>query len=135
MPLFRDPDRRRHYLWSPDQDNREHPTTGSPQSQLNELSHHMFDASKSAGSDAEYMELSPSTELNLPPKPWANGREELIHRIKESSPWRHGHTVCLSFNLILAIYNLCTQKFLCCLCIFLSYFIILAMLTYLIVPG
>ncbi|KAJ5351434.1 hypothetical protein N7452_000408 [Penicillium brevicompactum] len=85
MPLFRDPDRRRHYLWSPDRDNREHPTTGSPRPQPNEMNHSVFDIPVTAGASDD-MELSPS-ELNAP-KQWANDREQLIHRIKESSPWR-----------------------------------------------
>lgn len=89
MPLFRDPDRRRHYLWSPDRDNREHPTTGSPRPQPNEMNHPIFNAPESAGA-ADDMELSPS-ESNAP-KYWANDREQLIHRIKESSPWRQ-HSV------------------------------------------
>ncbi|CRL22857.1 unnamed protein product [Penicillium camemberti] len=84
MPLFRDPDRRRHYLWSPDHGNREHPTTGSSQSPLNDLNRHEIAAPKMATNSMH------STALD-PPKSWANDREELIHRIKESSPWRLQH--------------------------------------------
>lgn len=99
MPLFRDPDRRRHYLWSPDHDNREHSTTGSSMPQLNELNHQLLNVPEMTGTAVEHMELSQS-ELNLP-KSWTNDREELIHRIKESSPWRQ-HTVCFSLFTRLA---------------------------------
>ncbi|KAJ6091337.1 hypothetical protein N7467_003306 [Penicillium canescens] len=82
MPLFRDPDRRRHYLWSPDRSGREQPTTGSSQS-LNDLRHQ--DCTELV---PDYTEPSlQSTESDMS-GPWANDREELIHRIKESSPWR-----------------------------------------------
>lgn len=84
MPLFRDPDRRRHYLWSPDHGNREQPTTGSSQSQLNDLNRPEIAAPEMATNSMH------STTLD-PPKSWANDREELIHRIKESSPWRLQH--------------------------------------------
>ncbi|CAI7628282.1 unnamed protein product [Penicillium glandicola] len=84
MPLFRDPDRRRHYLWSPDHRNHEQPTTRSSQPQLNDLNHHEIAAPEMA-TDSMH-----STALK-PPKSWANDREELIHRIKESSPWRLQH--------------------------------------------
>jgi hypothetical protein len=135
MPLFRDPDRRRHYLWSPDQDNRELPTTGSPKPQLNELNHRIVDAPNPAGADADYMELSESTELNLPPQSWANGREELIHRIKENSPWRHQNTVCLSCSSIIWVLRIFHKKFTLFSLTFLSYITILTMLTYHIDPG
>ncbi|OQE41132.1 hypothetical protein PENCOP_c005G01175 [Penicillium coprophilum] len=84
MPLFRDPDRRRHYLWSPDHDNHEQTTIGSSQPLLNDLNHREIAAPEMATN------LIHSTALN-PPKTWANDREELIHRIKESSPWRLQH--------------------------------------------
>ncbi|KAJ6167652.1 hypothetical protein N7497_000495 [Penicillium chrysogenum] len=84
MPLFRDPDRRRHYQWSPDHGNREQPTTGSSQPQVNDLNDSEIAATEM---ESDYMH---STALN-PPKSWANDREELIHRIKESSPWRLQH--------------------------------------------
>ncbi|KAJ5516592.1 hypothetical protein N7527_008152 [Penicillium freii] len=84
MPLFRDPDRRRHYLWSPDHGNREQPATGSSQSPLNDLNRHEIAAPEMATNSMH------STALD-PPKSWANDREELIHRIKESSPWRLQH--------------------------------------------
>ncbi|KAJ5493943.1 hypothetical protein N7463_010030 [Penicillium fimorum] len=83
MPLFRDPDRRRHYLWSPDHDH-EQPTIGSSESQLNDLNHHEIAAPEIATNSMH------PTAFN-PPKVWANDREELIHRIKESSPWRLQH--------------------------------------------
>ncbi|CAG8098756.1 unnamed protein product [Penicillium salamii] len=89
MPLFRDPDRRSHYIWSPDRDNREHPTTGSPGSQPNEMGNGLLNDSETARAPVDSMELSPS-ELNLP-KSWANDREQLIHHIKESSSWKQ-HT-------------------------------------------
>ncbi|KAJ5188397.1 hypothetical protein N7491_004723 [Penicillium cf. griseofulvum] len=82
MPLFRDPDRRRHYLWSPDHD-REQPTRSS-ESQLNDLSHSEIPAPDMATNSMH------STALN-PSRSWANDREELIHHIKESSPWRLQH--------------------------------------------
>ncbi|KAJ5789773.1 uncharacterized protein N7518_006784 [Penicillium psychrosexuale] len=86
MPLFRDPDRRRHYLWSPDHGNGEQPTAGSSQLQLNDLSHLEGEvAAPEMATNSMH-----STALN-PPKSWANDREELIHRIKESSPWRLQH--------------------------------------------
>lgn len=109
MPLFRDPDRRRHYLWSPDHGNREHPTTGSSQSPLNDLNRHEIAAPKMATNSMH------STALD-PPKSWANDREELIHRIKESSPWRLQHMVCESLReyatryfcfLLFLLYSLC----------------------------
>ncbi|CAG8284021.1 unnamed protein product [Penicillium nalgiovense] len=84
MPLFRDPDRRRHYQRSPDHGNREQPTTGSSQPQLNDLNDREIAATEM---EPDYMH---STAWN-PPKSWANDREELIHRIKESSPWRLQH--------------------------------------------
>lgn len=87
MPLFRDPDRRRHYQRSPDHGNREQPTTGSSQPQLNDLNDREIAATEM---EPDYMH---STAWN-PPKSWANDREELIHRIKESSPWRLQHMVC-----------------------------------------
>ncbi|KAI2733146.1 hypothetical protein CBS147332_161 [Penicillium roqueforti] len=86
MPLFRDPDRRRHYLWSPDHGNGEQPTTGSSQLQLNDLSH----IEGEVAAPEMTTNSMHSTALN-PPKSWANDREELIHRIKESSPWRLQH--------------------------------------------
>ncbi|KAJ5950591.1 uncharacterized protein N7479_009004 [Penicillium vulpinum] len=87
MPLFRDPDRRRHYLWSPDDGQREPPTTGSEQPQLKDLNRREIVAPEMATNSMH------STELNPPksPKSWANDREELIHHIKESSPWRLQH--------------------------------------------
>lgn len=91
MPLFRDPDRRRHYLWSPDLGNGEQPTTGSSQSPLNDLNRHERAAPEMATNSIH------STALD-PPKSWANDREELIHRIKESSPWRLQHMVCESLR-------------------------------------
>ncbi|KGO68248.1 protein of unknown function DUF4210 [Penicillium italicum] len=84
MPLFQDPDRRRHHLWSPDHGNREQPTTGSSQPQLNVLNRHEIAASDMVTNSMHPLALSP-------PKSWANDREELIHRIKESSPWRLQH--------------------------------------------
>ncbi|KAJ5511918.1 hypothetical protein N7453_004021 [Penicillium expansum] len=84
MPLFRDPDRRRHYLWSPDHGNREQPTTGSSQPQLNDLNRREIDAPEMQTNSMHSTTLSP-------PKSWANDREELIQRIKESSPWRLQH--------------------------------------------
>ncbi|KAJ5382547.1 hypothetical protein N7517_000458 [Penicillium concentricum] len=83
MPLFRDPDRRRHYLRSPEHDH-EQPTTGSSQPELNDLNHCEIAAPEMATNSMH------PTALN-PPKAWANDREELIHRIKESSPWRLQH--------------------------------------------
>jgi hypothetical protein len=94
----------------------------------------MFDAPTSAGTDADYMELSQSTELNLPPKSWANGREELIHRLKENSPWRHQHTVCLSHSGIFwALGVLQIKSYLFTLTSHL--YLILTLLTCLIVTG
>lgn len=90
MPLFRDPDRQRHYLWPPGHDNREHSTAGSSMPQLNEHNHQLLNVPEMTATAVGHMELS-QPELNLP-ESWANGRAELIHRIKESSPWRQ-HTV------------------------------------------
>ncbi|EKV06202.1 protein FAM214A [Penicillium digitatum] len=81
MPLFQDQNRRRHFLWSPDHGNRQQPTTGSSQPQLNDLNHHEKATPDMATNSMDSTELSP-------PKSWANDREELIQRIKESSPWR-----------------------------------------------
>ncbi|CAG7916613.1 unnamed protein product [Penicillium olsonii] len=88
MPLFRDPDRRSHYLRSPDHDNREHPTTGSSRPKPNEMGNGALESSEVAEAPADRMELSPG--LNLPRSP-VNDREQLIYHIKETSPWRH-HT-------------------------------------------
>ncbi|CAG8907885.1 unnamed protein product [Penicillium egyptiacum] len=84
MPLFRDPDRRRHYQWSPDPGNREQPATASSQAQLNDLNQREIAAPEMGNNSMHSRALSP-------PKSWANDREELIHRIKESSPWRLQH--------------------------------------------
>lgn len=112
MPLFRDPDRRRHYLWSPDHGNGEQPTTGSSQLQLNDLSH----IEGEVAAPEMTTNSMHSTALN-PPKSWANDREELIHRIKESSPWRLQHMVCESLRGCLALFQIsarCDSAFFIC---------------------
>ncbi|KAJ5793814.1 hypothetical protein N7457_000413 [Penicillium paradoxum] len=84
MPLFRDPDRRRHYQRSPDCEQDEQPTMGSSSSHPNEHSRRGIGAS-----EISFNSMDPQRQNS--PKPWANDREELIHRIKESSPWKDQH--------------------------------------------
>jgi hypothetical protein len=92
MPLFRDPDRRRYYPQSPDDD--EQPATGPSPLQVNEPRRRESRAPEMSASPMESTRSHMATSR-------ANDREELIHRIKESSPWRFQHTVCESSEKLL----------------------------------
>ncbi|KAJ5620711.1 hypothetical protein N7510_004695 [Penicillium lagena] len=83
MPLFTDPDRRQESRWSGDHD-LESPAPGSPLTPAGRFSHGQRESPVVAETAAA--PIQPTT-LN-PLKLWTNEREELIHRIKESSPWR-----------------------------------------------
>ncbi|KAJ5135413.1 uncharacterized protein N7515_004691 [Penicillium bovifimosum] len=89
MPLFRDPDRRRHYPQSPDDDKREAPVTGPSPLHIHEPARLELIPPEIPASPMESRRSHPASIR-------ANDREELIHRIKESSPWRLQHTVCES---------------------------------------
>ncbi|KAJ5091577.1 hypothetical protein NUU61_006447 [Penicillium alfredii] len=84
MPLFQDPDRRRHYLWSGD-NGQQAQTPGSSQDQ-SDTSHLGW---QSSGITEGLSEPVPPAESNYS-KLWTSDRGELIRRIKETSPWRLG---------------------------------------------
>ncbi|KAJ5359130.1 uncharacterized protein N7496_011543 [Penicillium cataractarum] len=83
MPLFHDPDRRAQHRWSGDHSEPEQPAPGSPRDQAGEDDGRGRYIVGSAGMAIDYTSMEPS-----PSKIWANDRQELIQRIKESSPWR-----------------------------------------------
>ncbi|KAJ5832102.1 hypothetical protein N7474_000413 [Penicillium riverlandense] len=83
MPLFTDPDRRQESRWSEDHDH-ESQAPGSPLIQAGSQGHGQRETLVVAETAAGPIQ---PTALN-PLKMWTNEREELIHRIKESSPWR-----------------------------------------------
>ncbi|KAJ5577010.1 hypothetical protein N7535_003936 [Penicillium sp. DV-2018c] len=85
MPLFRDPDRRRHYLQSPDDDKREELSTETSPPQIYDSCRPEISTSEMSASPMESIGSQPATLR-------ADDREELIHRIKESSPWRFQRT-------------------------------------------
>lgn len=95
MPLFTDPDRRQESRWSGDHD---HVSTaaGSPLIQAGRLSHGRRESPVVAETAAGPIQPTALDPLKL----WVNGREELIHRIKESSSWRLQRGVCWALNAI-----------------------------------
>ncbi|KAJ5166975.1 uncharacterized protein N7482_005756 [Penicillium canariense] len=83
MPLFHDPDRRGQHHWSGDHNQSEQPVPGSSRDQSGEDAYRGRHIEEPPGIARE----SSPTEL-FPAKFWTNDRQELIQRIKESSPWR-----------------------------------------------
>lgn len=88
MPLFHDPERRRHY--------RQIDGHGEPGQQATGSSRHQPAEDIRTGLDGPE-QISGSRGLSssdlYPTKPWVNDRHELIQRIKESSPWRLQYSV------------------------------------------
>ncbi|OOQ82846.1 hypothetical protein PEBR_37227 [Penicillium brasilianum] len=82
MPLFHDPDRRAQHRWSGDHYEPEQPAPGSPRDQAGDDDRGRYTVG-STGRAIYSTSMEPS-----PSKFRANDRQELIQRIKESSPWR-----------------------------------------------
>lgn len=91
MPLFHDPDRRRQYRWSVEEMEHEQTPGSSHESQAKE--DHRGPASTELAGLNWSSRNSPAGELS-PTRMWSNDRQELIQRIKESSPWRLEYMVC-----------------------------------------
>ncbi|KAJ5975777.1 hypothetical protein N7481_009484 [Penicillium waksmanii] len=93
MPLFHDPHRRRQYRLSGDRGDHEQPAGESPQGEPYQDSEPILDRADITGVNLE------STPADLyPTKMWANDRQQIIHRIKESSPWRRQYMPQTSDN-------------------------------------
>lgn len=93
MPLFHDPDRRSSDQRYDKDPEYEQPTKGSFYAQLSKVYHRGQNIPDLAGSDLRSSSPEPpSTMLGT------SDRQDLIHRIKESSPWRLGYTVCWTQN-------------------------------------
>lgn len=82
MPLFHDPDRRRQYRRSGEELKHEQTPGSSHGSQVKQGHQEL------ASIDSTALDRSYALEEFSPTKMWANDRQELIQRIKESSPWR-----------------------------------------------
>lgn len=89
MPLFHDPDRRRQYLRSGEESEHEAPAPGSSSDPQDKEDHRGSASPELSGITWQ----SPSRDFS-PSRMWTNDRQELIQRIKESSPWRLEYTVC-----------------------------------------
>ncbi|KAJ5901996.1 hypothetical protein N7495_002524 [Penicillium taxi] len=84
MPLFRDPDRQRQYIRSNDHDELEKAIQESSRTQIDLENHYSVDNTEHSATSR----LSSSSDLS-PIMSWARtDRQEMIQRIKESSPWR-----------------------------------------------
>ncbi|KAJ5097213.1 hypothetical protein N7456_007934 [Penicillium angulare] len=102
MPLFSDPDRRLYSGWSGDYSQHDQSTTGSSQQ------HQREKARESESTPFSMENRQPPSVEDSPTRLWSSDeRQELIHRIKESSPWRlqyksqdsvNSNEVCMSQN-------------------------------------
>jgi len=88
MPLFHDPHHRHQSRWSSSREAHEHSTAGSSQDQPCEDSEPGIYRAYAPGVPLDQMNVDPH-----PTKMWTNDRQEIIHRIKESSPWRREYMV------------------------------------------
>ncbi|KAJ5752898.1 hypothetical protein N7520_009815 [Penicillium odoratum] len=85
MPLFHDPDRRYHFAWSDDRSQRD------PGQLAQRSSEHPLDKENNLESEGPFImeNLQSSSAEHSPARMWSSDeRQELIQRIKESSPWR-----------------------------------------------
>jgi hypothetical protein len=88
MPLFHDPHRQRQYCLSGDRGEHEQPAGESPHGEPYQDSEPGLDR---ASLNGLHLDSTP-TDL-YPTKIWTNDRQQIIHRIKESSPWRRQYMV------------------------------------------
>lgn len=93
MPLFYDPQRRRHYRSSSDHGELQQQVIESPRYQSDENTNLGLESTKHAA-----IFTVPSTSEQESAKLWTNDRQELIQRIKESSPWRLQYMVSWTFH-------------------------------------